>query len=144
MTLGITSVKAGFYSWIDEVLARPVPCSTEAFHFNLYEGSDSVHVQLVGADTFAPGENPSTDYWPGAETFSTGEDIFEIPFSVAGNDWSEWLQTVVDLVTSYLAEGAGSEVLRSKSGVGLGFVDGDMHVVWQRDAAAQLGVQADR
>jgi hypothetical protein len=56
-------------------------------HVNLYEGMNSVHVQLVGTTSFSPGENPERDYWPGEETFSTGEDIFEIPFTVAGADW---------------------------------------------------------
>jgi len=59
-------------------------------HVNLYEGMNSVHVQLVGTTSFSPGENPERDYWPGEETFSTGEDIFEIPFTVAGADWREW------------------------------------------------------
>ena len=131
---GVSAVEARFFSWMDEALSRPLPASTEAFHFNLYEGEDSVHVQLIGTEAFNPAENPSTDYWPAAETFSTGEDIFEVPFDVAGSDWREWLRSLIDLIDSYLARGARSALLRSAQGVGVGFVDGDMHVLWRRDA----------
>ncbi|SDQ84216.1 hypothetical protein [Pseudoxanthomonas sp. CF125] len=135
MTLPRSLISAGFFSWLDSALSQPIPARTEAFHFNLYEGADSVHVQLVGTEAFLPGANPSTDYWPSAETFSTGEDIFEVPFTVAGPDWRAWLKTLIDLVNSYIADGSKSGILRSRMGVGIGFVDGDMHVLWHRDAA---------
>jgi hypothetical protein len=131
---GVAAVEVEFFSWMDEALSRPLPTNTEAFHFNLYEGEDSVHVQLVGTEAFNPGKNPSTDYWPATETFSTGQDIFEVPFAVAGSDWREWLRSMIDLIHSYLARGSRSALLRSTQGVGVGFVDGDMHVLWRRDA----------
>lgn len=134
MALHHGSINPAFFAWISAALSRPMPEGTEAFHFNLYEGTDSVHVQLMGTDAFIAGEDPATDYWPSAETFSTGEDIFEVPFSVAGPDWEAWLNTLTDLLNKYLAEGSGSDVLRNSKGVGMGFVDGDMHVLWQRDA----------
>ena len=81
MALHHGSIKPAFFAWISAALSRPMPEGTEAFHFNLYEGTDSVHVQLMGTEAFIPGEDPATDYWPSAETFSTGEDIFEVPFS---------------------------------------------------------------
>lgn len=135
MTPSSSSTNAGLFSWLDRVLSQPIPARTEAFHFNLYEGADSVHVQLVGTEAFLPGADPSTDYRSSAETFSTGEDIFEVPFTVAGPDWRAWLETLTDLASSYIAEGSKSGVLRSKVGVGIGFVDGDTHVLWHRDVA---------
>ena len=94
-----------------------------------------MHVQLVGTETFVPGNDPEKDYWPGAETFTTGEDIFEIPFAVAGSDWQEWLSTSMEMVNSYISSGARSSVLRNSKGIGIGFVDGDMYVLWQSAAA---------
>jgi hypothetical protein len=88
-------------------------------------------VQIIGTESFTPGKDPERDYWPGAETFTTDEDVFEIPFEVAGSDWKEWLKTSIEVVNSYIAEGTQSSVLRSSKGVGLGFVDGDMYVLWQ-------------
>ena len=46
------AIKREFFSWIDTVLTEPIPKSTVAFHFNLYEGTDSIHVQLIGTDSF--------------------------------------------------------------------------------------------
>jgi hypothetical protein len=135
MTTSIALVKQEFFRWTDQALSQVIPESTVAFHFNLYEGMDSVHVQLIGTESFVPGEVPERDYWPGAETFSTGEDIFEIPFSVAGSEWTEWLKMSIEMAQSYIAGGGESDVLRASRGVGIGFVDGDMHVLWQRDVA---------
>jgi hypothetical protein len=134
MTDKTARTRARFFTWLDAVLASPIPERTEGFHFNLYEGEDAVHIQLVGTEAFHPGEDPSTEYWPAAETFSTGENVFEVPFTVGGADWRAWLKCVRELVESYIAEGTQSKVIRGRKGVGLGFVDGDMYVVWQRGA----------
>lgn len=126
-----SSVSRALFAWIDEALSEKLPERTAAFHFNLYEGTDSVHVQLIGTDSFEAGEVPERDYWPGSETFTTGEEIFEVPFDVAGSDWRQWLATCLDMLRSYIATGKRSDVLRTSLGVGVGFVDGDMHVLWQ-------------
>lgn len=121
-------VKGEFFAWVDEALARPMPNSTAAFHFNLYQGTRPVHVQIMGTNSFEDGEQ----YWPGDRTFSTGEDVFHVPFESAGAEWTEWLETLKQLVSDYIASGRRSDVLRLSKGVGIGFVDGDMYVLWQR------------
>ena len=127
-----SSVRQAFFSWADQALSRHIPDSTVAFHFNLYEGENGVRVQLMGIDSFIPGDDPERDYWPGKATFSTGKDRFDIPYALAGSNWPEWLQTSMDFVRSYIADGNKSSVLKSTMGVGIGFVDGDMHVLWQQ------------
>jgi len=126
-----TKIKDDLFLWIDSVLSQDIPENTVAFHFNLYEGSDSVHVQLMGTDSFEGG----ADYWPGEETFSTGEAIFEIPFTSAGAEWPEWLEFSKQLVIAYIDSGGKSTVFRRSRGVGIGFVDGDMYVLWPKSAA---------
>jgi hypothetical protein len=128
-------VTAELFAWIDHALSKDLPRQTVSFHFNLYEGHDSVHIQLMGTDRFEPGEVPEHDYWPGLETFSTGEQVFEIPFSVAGSDWKQWFATCKDMLCAYIAEGDRSGVLHASQGVGAGFVDGDMHVLWRPHTA---------
>ena len=123
----LASTRNEFFAWADYVLAREIPSSTVGFHFNLYEGIDSVHVQLTGIDSFVT----KPEYWPGEEIFSTGEYIFEVPFVVAGDTWQEWLVSLKALVSSYIASGERSVVLKKSQGVGIGFVDGDMYVLWQ-------------
>jgi len=124
------SIQQEFFAWADLVLAQPLPSQAVAFHFNLYEGTDSVHVQIAGNASFDP-----ADYWPAEETFSTGENIFEVPFGVAGANWEEWLESLMELVSAYVSSGTNAAVLRRSLGVGIGFVDGDMYVLWQADAA---------
>ena len=124
-----------FFSWADSYLSGPQSDATVAFHFNLYEGEDSVHVQLIGTDSFTLGEDPATDYWPGAETSTTGEEVFEIPYFIAGTEWRQWLQTSKNLITRYIETGKNSSVLRKSQGVGVGFVEGDMHVLWRASDA---------
>src|SRR5262245_35793358 len=126
-----SSVRREFFLWADQALSAPIPDSAVAFHFNLYEGIDSVHVQLIGTESFFAGDVPERDYWPGKEAFTTGEEIFEIQFAVAGADWQQWLTTSMEIIRSYIESGGRSSVLRASRGVGVGFVDGDMHVLWQ-------------
>lgn len=126
----LTSTRNGLFAWADRVLEQSVPPGTVGFHFNLYEGTDSVHIQLTGIDSFVT----EPEYWPGHETFTTGEDIFEVPFAVAGATWQDWLVSLKALVSSYLTDGKKSAVLTKYQGVGIGFVDGDMYVLWQQAA----------
>jgi hypothetical protein len=120
-------VKSEFFAWADEALSQPISTDTVAFHFNLYEGTDSVHVQIMGTESF----DDHGRYWPGDKTFSTGEDIFYVLFKDAGPEWPEWLESMKRLVSEYIESGSKSEVLRRSKGVGIGFVDGDMHVLWR-------------
>ncbi len=116
---------------MDNSLSQETPKNTVAFHFNLYEGSDSIHVQLMGTDSF----KGDADYWPGNETFSTGEAVFEVPFTHAGAEWPEWLEFLKQLVVAYIESGGKPAGLRNSKGVGIGFVDGDMYVLWPKWAA---------
>jgi hypothetical protein len=122
----LTSTKNGFFAWTDRVLEQTTSLGTVGFHFNLYEGINSVHVQLIAMDGFVV----EPEYEPGDEVFTTGEDIFEVPFSIAGANWREWLESLKTLVSSYLANGEKSIVFTKSLGVGIGFVDGDPYVLW--------------
>ena len=135
MTASASSVKQEFFLWVDDALSQKISQRVVAFHFNLYEGHHSVHVQLIGTNSFTPGEIPARDYWPGEEEFTTGENIFEIPFSIAGSDWQAWLTASRGFVDSYITSGNESSKLLGSSGVGIGFVGGDMHVLWQSSEA---------
>jgi hypothetical protein len=131
MTQDPTSLERLFFAWVDRVLPSTIPVHTVAYHFNLYEGMSSVHVQLTGTNSFQPGEVPEQDYWPGEPTFSTEEDVFEVPFSSAGANWKQWLEKSKGLVLAYLSCGSRSAILKQSQGVSIGFVDGDMHILWR-------------
>ena len=96
-----TPTKNRFFAWLDLHLGQDVPNCTVGFHFNLYEGIDSVHVQLIGTDSFVT----DPEYWPGNETLTTGEDIFEGPFAVTGATWHDWLVSLKAIASSYISSG---------------------------------------
>jgi hypothetical protein len=125
-----SSLQSAFDTWTDGVLRRKIPKGTIAFHFNLYEGVGAFHVQLVGAAEFSR-DDPD---WPCAETFTTGEDILELPHSVVGTKWENCLEVAKQLVQCYLAKGRRAAALRASRGVGVGFVDGDIDIVWESNA----------
>ena len=130
--MGITpKLQGAFHSWVGKALTRPIPKGTVAFHFNLYEGKRSFHVQLIGSGQFSR-DDPD---WPCHETFTTGEDIFELPHSVVGTEWETCLEIAKAAVVEYIAIGGKASVLRAAEGVGVGFVDGDAEVVWEASAA---------
>jgi hypothetical protein len=120
-------LQAAFHKWVDTALSRRIPSNTAAFHFNLYEGSDSVHVQLIGTKRF----DAYSQDWPEECTFTTGEDIFEFPYSAVTAKWETNLKASMSAIRQYLSSGANATVLKSFEGVGVGYVDGDVHVVWQ-------------
>jgi len=124
-------LQAAFYSWVDKALTGPIPKGTVAFHFNLYEGKRSFHIQLIGSEQFSR-DDPD---WPCHETLTTGEDIFELPHSVVGTEWEDCLELAKAAVVEYLGAGGKASVLRASKGVGVGFVDGDVEVVWEASAA---------
>ena len=123
------TIRENYFIWLDKALARPFPDDTGAFHFNLYEYGASVGIELMGVVDLAI----SGDYCdPGEATFYTDDDRFQIPFSVAGEKWPQWLETCKALTLEYLTHGKQSEILRQSRGVGIGFTDGDLYLLWPK------------
>lgn len=65
--------------------------------------------------------------------FTTGEDVFLVPRKQAGDEWNEGFEFITNLVKAYLEHGKYSEVLKSVKLVGVGFVDGDIDIVYQSE-----------
>ena len=81
-------------------------------------------------EAFQSGEDPVRDYWPGEETFSTEENIFEIPYEVLGSNWEMWLKNILEYINEYLSSREKANIMKSFNGIGAGFVDGDMYLIW--------------
>src|SRR5689334_10997865 len=95
------NLQRAFHGWVDKALARPIPKGTVAYHFNLYEGESSFHVQPIGSGQFSR-DDPD---WPCDEKFTTGEEIFELPYSVVGEEWKDCLEIAKAAVVEYLTAG---------------------------------------
>ena len=114
--------------WIDGVLSAPVPDEVVAFCFNLYENDEYYwSMELIGAGRF----DPEDQDWACDEVtdFNSRESLFTFQ---AECEWDEALQTMIDILKKYLNEGKYADLLKSQKGVGVGFVDGDIELLYMQ------------
>ena len=112
--------------WIDGVLSDGVPDEAVAFCFNLYENEDYYwSMELIGAVRFDPDDQD----WACDEVtdFNSRESVFTFQ---AECEWDEALQTMIDILKKYLNDGKYADLLKSREGVGVGFVDGDIEIIY--------------
>jgi len=115
--------------WIDAVLVAQLPDGIAAFHFNLYEGIE-FELQLIGAPTYLADD----DDWACDDIFMSDDPRFELPRSVVGETWERGLAAANDLLARYMSsDRAGAVRLRQSQAVSVGFVDGDLQLVWAAD-----------
>ena len=112
-----------FAKWVDSVLDKELPNNTIAINFNLYEEpkEDTWAVQIIGSERF------DEEDWACYETFTTGEDLY---IWVEEGGWEKALETAIDNVKTYLDNGKYSSALLKYKGVGIGFVDGDIEIIY--------------
>ncbi|MFJ9502145.1 hypothetical protein [Brevibacillus centrosporus] len=117
-----------FSNWLDQILEQDIPKGINAFNFNLYEASGETYdIQLIGSDEFD--ENDSD--WACTDYFSTEEDICSIKRSDDIQHWEQGLNYITMLVERYLKEGKFANSLKSASAIGIGFVDGDINILFR-------------
>ena len=112
--------------WIDGVLSDGVPDEAVAFCFNLYENEDYYwSMELIGAGRFDPDDQD----WACDEVtdFNLRESLFTFQ---AECEWDEALQTMIDILKKYLNDCKYADLLKSREGVGVGFVDGDIEIIY--------------
>ena len=113
-----------FEAWLDAALEADMPEDIAAFNFNLYEDGDNLwSIELIGASRFDP-EDPD---WACDEIFTNREDPLSWSAEV---DWQDIQETMTQCVEKYLIEGAGASILKNSEAVGIGFVDGDITIVY--------------
>lgn len=113
-------------AWVDRAMQQRIPENVVAFCFNLYEAGDAFGVELVGASRF----DPINGDWACDETFEYRRDEFTMPVDMFGGSWEACLENVGGILRAYLHDGAFAARLRSAQGVAVGFVDGDIQVLW--------------
>lgn len=115
----------GFDKWLDDVLESDLPAEIVAVNFNLYDDGDGQwSAEFVGAGSF---DEEDSD-WACEEVFTTRDD----PFSWESDASREEIQDeVVDAVREYLADGVYADCLKQYEAVAVGFVDGDLELVYQ-------------
>lgn len=120
-----------FRNWLDAA-ASQASQSIAAFSFNLYEPvrvpGVKFGIELIGARTFSPHDHD----WPCDEIWSPAPRGIDIPEHFSGADWEDCLDKAKALVADYLTSTSG-HWLQAGEAVGIGFVDGDLEVIWARE-----------
>ena len=96
------------------------------FDFNLYEDTDNKwSVELVGTFSF----DKDNDDWACDEVFTTRDHPFVIECE---SDWELVETFFIGLVNEYLSSGKYAGKLKEYQAIGIGFVDGDLHILYAR------------
>ncbi len=116
-------------SWLDNVLNTEIPGDTKGFIFNLYDdGDDNWSMEVVATSRFD--ENDPDWGCDELDDFGTRDE----PFSWEEHEGWETIQDKCsEIIAEYLADGEYAGVLKQAEGVGVGFVDGELEVVYMRD-----------
>lgn len=125
--------ESDFESWLNESLAQEIPSSVKAFSFNLYEPAfiDGVKfgIELIGSEAF----DENDPDWACEEVWEPKTRGIYTPISYSGDTWEVCLEKLKALVIKQLGTDSPSiQLLKSKQGVGIGFVDGDLEIIWKR------------
>lgn len=113
-----------FETWVNRVLVNGLPPEARAIGFNLYEDADSGwSIQMIASASF------DEEDWMCDEVFTTGEDLFSWK---ENTNWEHILELGIDLVKQYLENGKYAALLKGYDGVGVGFADGDVEIVYKK------------
>lgn len=124
--------KNRFAAWLNDGLAGEIPDNVRAFSFNLYEPAmiEGVKygVELIGADAFDE-DDPD---WACEDVWEPEPRGIPIPLEFSGDTWEECLERIRDLVIQTISEDSPSvQKLQSSEAIGIGFVDGDLEIIWK-------------
>lgn len=131
MRMNVATLASNFAHWLDGGLKQRIPAEVRAFNFNLYEGvSCTWDIELTGATAF---DSADPD-WACDPVFFYSE-MFFMSREVIGDEWEQGLVAAIELLTMYLQVGKSRDVLRDSLAVGVGFVDGDITILWPESVA---------
>lgn len=112
--------------WLDVVLKTDIPNEVVAFGFNLYEeGHYNWSMELIGASEF----DIANEDWLCNEVTDFNTRDNPLRWSKEAG-WEEILNDMVCDLKEYLKNGKYADTLKAKSGVGVGFVDGSIEILY--------------
>lgn len=121
------SFDSTFTKWLDESVPSDIPAGVRGFSFNLTEVMPGeFEVELIGAERF----DRDDEDWACEEIWEPAGRSIEIPSGEAGNGWEDVLERMAGMAMDYLSKGARSGTLKSADGIGIGFVDGNLKILW--------------
>ena len=122
-----------FEDWLEKSLEAEISDEVKAFSFNLdesaYEDGYEFGAELIGAERF----DLNDEDWACDEIWEPIQRKIYIPISYSGETWESCLVKMRNLVIKYLSSNKSTaQKLKSREGVGIGFVDGNLEVIWSR------------
>ena len=114
--------------WLDNALNQEIPDEVVALCFNLYEdGNNKWSMEIVGTDRF----DVEDEDWCCDEVtdFGTRNNCYTWE---EAKKWNEILSEITSLLKDYLVSGKYAKLLKEKCGIGVGFVDGDIEIIYQK------------
>lgn len=121
-----TKLYEDFEKWLNSVFEKDIPNDVAALNFNIYEDTNSYwSIEVIGASSF----DEDNDDWACDEVtdFQTIDNQFSWKEEA---DWEDILAKIVELLHKYLEVGYYSNKIRKVNGIGTGFVDGDIELVY--------------
>lgn len=115
-----------FLEWIDGLDLENMPKNIVAYNFNLYDSEETYDIQLIGSDEFDE-DDPD---WACSEVYSSEENVCYIEITDELENWEKAQKMFAECVRKYLESGKYAEVLKSAKAVGIGFVDGDIEILY--------------
>jgi len=116
-----------FERWLDKSLKENIPTEVKAFSFNLYEPPGGFGIEIIGAAYF----DENDPDWACDEIWEPKQRGIEIPIEFSGNSWEECLKKMESIARQYLQQGQERNILLASEGVGIGFVDGDISIIYK-------------
>lgn len=121
-----------FTNWLDNLLENnDMPENTQAFNFNLYEEEDGdfiYGVQIIASDRF----DAADDDWACYEIWSSEEDVFCVSTAdETDKGWQQAQKFITEMVCDYLENGKYRNILLNSKGIGIGFVDGEIDIIFK-------------
>ncbi|MDO4168487.1 MAG: hypothetical protein Q4D45_01200 [Lachnospiraceae bacterium] len=115
-----------FEVWLDRIMEQQFPDDMIAICFNLYESSAGHYfIELVGTDHF----DLEDTGWIYDEVFDTSRTLLNLEYDL---EWEDMLEKVVSTVKEYLQYGTNATRLKAYQGIGAGFVEGDVEIIYSK------------
>lgn len=121
-----TGQRKDFFKWLDKTLKKADLSDAVAINFNLYEdGENQWSAEFIGTGSF-DGEDSD---WACDEVFVFRKKPFKWKEDAK---WESVQDKIAGKIQDYLENGVYAYRLKELTGVGVGFVDGDITVVYRR------------
>jgi len=126
------SFETTFTSYLNDAFRDFSTSEIQGFCFNLFEPAGNKRIkfglEIIGSSQF----DFDDKNWPCEECWEPEQRQLMIPVSWSGEEWEECLLKVKNLIINRLnSKSYFVKDLKSAQGIGVGFVDGELEVLWK-------------